>query len=99
MITVTTEEDPKIQAGNVCLLFTAPWCGPCRMLKPSLEKQASSLEPIEILGVDVDTLPQLATRYGVKSVPTAILLKDGEQQGQLHGIGEITVARIKSFFE
>jgi thioredoxin 1 len=60
----------------VAVLFSAVWCGPCRHFAPTVERVAAELgDAIAVVKVDVDASPTLATRYGVRSVPTLVVLK------------------------
>ena len=63
-----------VKSGVVIVDFFATWCGPCKMLSPVLDSLADSLD---IVKVDVDKHDDLARKYGVMSVPTLILFKDG----------------------
>ncbi|MBR3266923.1 MAG: thioredoxin, partial [Bacilli bacterium] len=58
--------------------FFATWCGPCKMLSPILEKVASEHEDLTVLKVDVDEVGDVATKYGIRSIPTLILFEDGK---------------------
>ena len=57
----------------------APWCGPCRMVSPALEKVATELAgQIKLVKVNVDEAPRLQQRFGVQAIPTLLLLRRGE---------------------
>ena len=59
--------------------FWAPWCGPCRMVSPIVEEIAGEVAGRAKVGkVNVDEEPELAARYGVMSIPTPIVVKDGK---------------------
>lgn len=58
--------------------FWASWCGPCKMLAPVIEQIASENDTIKVGKVNVDDEPNLAQRYGIMSIPTVILFKNGE---------------------
>ena len=57
----------------------APWCGPCRMVSPELERVARELAgKVKLVKVNVDEAPNLARRFGVQAVPTLLVLRDGQ---------------------
>lgn len=64
--------------GLVLVDFFATWCGPCKMLSPVLEDLASDRSEVEIVKVDIDENENLAKSYGIMSVPTLMLFKDGQ---------------------
>lgn len=73
------EADVLRAAGPVVVDFTAEWCGPCHAIAPSLEALSEELAGrVTIATLDVDMNPGVATRYGVRSMPTLIVFKNGE---------------------
>ena len=62
----------------VVLDFWAVWCGPCKMIAPIVEALAEEREDITVGKVDVDSEMELATAFGVASIPTVVLVKDGK---------------------
>ena len=76
--------------------FWATWCGPCRMIAPVIEEIASEVEGKAIVGkVDVDEEPGLAQRFGIMSIPTLIVFKDGKVVEQAVGArGKADVAAM-----
>jgi thioredoxin 1 len=67
--------------------FWADWCGPCRMLAPTIDQIAQELEgKIRIFKVDVDTNQELANRFGIQGIPTLILFSGGTPQAQVVGV-------------
>lgn len=73
------EEFQKIINSDYALVdFFATWCGPCKMLSPIIENIANSRDNIKVAKVDVDKHEDLAKTYGVMSIPTLILFKNGQ---------------------
>lgn len=75
------EFDKAVPAAPIAMVdFWAQWCGPCRMLAPTVEKLGEDYEGKALIGkVDVDEEPELARRYGVMSIPTVIFFRDGAE--------------------
>ncbi len=66
--------------------FWAVWCGPCRMIAPSVEEMAKEYEGRALVGkVDVDNNPEIAASYGIRSIPTILIFKGGKVVEQIVG--------------
>ena len=66
--------------------FWATWCGPCKMLAPVIEELSDKLAgQIKVVKVDVDESPDVAKKYGIMSIPTMVLFKDGNAIGKIVG--------------
>lgn len=74
-------------SGPVLVDFWAEWCGPCRALAPTLEELAADKAgSLKVVKVNVDDSPEAPTKYGVRSIPTIVLFKDGKAVAQTIGV-------------
>jgi len=73
--------------GPVLVDFWAEWCGPCKMLGPVLEEIAGeTADRATIAKVNIDEEPELASRFGVQSIPTMVVFREGAEQDRLVGL-------------
>jgi thioredoxin 1 len=80
------ESEVLKSAGPVVVDFWAEWCGPCRQIAPALEEIAGSLNGrVKIVKLNVDENPQTASKYGVMSIPTLMIFKNGEMASRQVG--------------
>jgi len=75
--------------------FWAPWCGPCRMLTPTLEKLADETESVVVAKLNVDENQALAAKYQVRGIPTLMLFKGGNLDKKVSGVQ--TLDNLKQF--
>src|SRR5436190_13164850 len=70
----------------VVIDFWAPWCGPCRMISPALERLAQTYAgSLKVVKLNVDQEPSIAARYGVQGIPLLMLIRDGQELDRLVG--------------
>ncbi len=71
--------------GTVLLDFYADWCGPCKMLSPIIEEVSDEYPAVKFFKVNVDENPDLAVKFGIVSIPTLIVFKNGKIASQKMG--------------
>ncbi|MBM7566564.1 thioredoxin [Paenibacillus sacheonensis] len=77
----------SIESGVTLVDFWAPWCGPCKMQLPIVEELSTELAGTANIGkINVDEEPELASQFGVMSIPTLILFKDGQPVDKMVGL-------------
>jgi thioredoxin 1 len=85
-VTEATFDEQVLQSEKPVIVdFWAEWCGPCHAVAPVLEKIVEEHEDIALVKVNIDEEQELASRYGVMSIPTMILFKDGEPSAAVIG--------------
>lgn len=100
-VTFTSEnfdaEVLQYKDGPVLVDFFAEWCGPCKMQGPIVKELANELEgtPMKIGELDVDQASAVAQRYGVMSIPTLIIFKDGEVKETMVGLRQKDALKAK----
>jgi thioredoxin 1 len=105
---MASEKIKQVNAGNfesevlrsdkpVLVDFWAEWCGPCRMVAPTLDEIADENDMVRIAKVNVDHEQELASRYQVSSIPTFILFKGGEPADRM--MGAMPKSSFESFIE
>lgn len=78
--------------------FWAEWCGPCRLIAPALEEIATELDgKVKIAKLNIDENPDIAVRYGVRSIPTLILFKNGEPAAMQ--VGAVPKGRLSEWIK
>lgn len=72
--------------GTVLVDFWATWCGPCRMLSPIVDEVASERPDVKVGKINVDEQPELAQQFGIMSIPTLLVFKNGEKVQESVGL-------------
>lgn len=91
-------EEEVINGSKPALVdFWASWCGPCKMLSPVVDSVSEQYDGVDFYKVNVDEEPEIAREFGIMSIPTLILFKDGEMLDE--SVGVVTEADLKAFVE
>ncbi len=72
------DQEVRQASGTILVDFYADWCGPCKMQSPIVDALAEEMEGVKFCKLNIDDDPQLAMEFGVMSIPTIMILKDGE---------------------
>lgn len=98
-ITDASFEDDVLKSGQPVLLdFWAEWCGPCKMIAPMLDEVAEELKgKVTIAKINIDDNPRTPQRFNVRGIPTLILFKNGQVEGQK--VGALRKADLTAFLE
>ena len=89
ILKVTSEnfEEEVLKSDKTVLIdFYADWCGPCKMLSPIIEAVANENEDIKVVKINVDKAQDLAIEYQVMSIPTIVVIKDGQEVNRTVGV-------------
>ena len=89
-VTVVTKENfaqEVLQSDKPVLIdFWASWCGPCRMLSPIVDQVAEQHSEVKVGKIDIDAQPELANQFGVMSIPTLIVFRNGQKVNESVGL-------------
>ena len=89
-----TFSEEVLKSENLVVVdFWAEWCGPCRMLKPVLDELSQDYDDVKIVGIDVDTYPNIAASQSIRGIPTIGFYKKGIMVDRI--VGAVPKSRIK----
>lgn len=91
------EEEVLKSEKPVLVDFYADWCGPCKMLSPIVDEVANEKEDIKVCRINIDEEQDLAVEYGIMSIPTLVVIKNGEEAKR--SVGVIGKTEILEMFE
>ena len=93
--------DKNVKQGNVVLDFYAEWCGPCKTMNPLFEKVSAEVRKVNFFKVNVDNNQEAAMVYAVRSIPTIVFIRDGQEVDRALGVlqEEDFKHRIKEAFK
>jgi thioredoxin 1 len=80
------ENKSLLKKGRVLIDFWAPWCGPCKTLKPTVEQFADSIDEVNVYFCNVDEDHEMASAFGIRSIPTLVYMEDGEIKNRKSGV-------------
>jgi len=100
VITITKEnfeEEVMNSSTPVLIDFWAAWCGPCRMMSPVIDEIADELTDTKVCKINVDEQPELSRQFGIMSIPTLVVIKDGQLVSKTLGVQpkDLVVAMLK----
>ncbi|WP_286234740.1 thioredoxin [Thalassotalea sediminis] len=81
--------------GKLLVDFYAPWCGPCKMIAPVIDQIAQENEALKVIKVNADEAPELMAQYGIRGIPTLLLINNGELVDRK--VGAVSVTQLNEF--
>ena len=93
MFEVHDTNDFNVDTGITAVKFWATWCSPCKLMSTTIVKLEKEFKLINFLSIDVDQVPELAKRYCIKTVPTLVVLRNGDEINRIAGMSLIDPLR------
>jgi len=87
------EQEVEQFKGRVLVDFYAEWCGPCKMIAPVVEQISQENETLKVVKVDADNAQDLMTKFGIRGIPTLLLIDNGEVVATKVGAASVTQVR------
>ncbi len=82
----TANFEETVKEGVTVVDFWAPWCGPCRMIAPHIDAISQEIPNIKVGKCNVDSSPEIAAKFGIMSIPTIMIFKDGKAMDTTIGV-------------
>ncbi|WDE06493.1 thioredoxin [Thalassomonas viridans] len=89
------EQEVNQYKGKVLVDFYAPWCQPCKMIAPVVEQIAGEKPDLKVVKVDADNAQELMVKYGIRGIPTLLLIENGEVLNTQ--VGAASVLQVRTF--
>jgi len=89
------EQEVEQFKGKVLVDFYAQWCGPCKMIAPVVEQISQENEDLKVVKVDADNAQELMTKFGIRGIPTLLLINNGEVIATK--VGAASVSQVREF--
>ena len=86
-------KEVELEQGKVLVDFYAAWCAPCKMIAPVIEQLAEEIPRLKVVKVDADNAQDLMVKFGIRGLPTLLLIKNGEVVDRKVGAASVTQLR------
>jgi len=86
MKSVTSESDFNVDNGLYAIKFWSTWCQPCKAFAPKVDSLDEEFEDIDFISIDTDQVPTLAQKYKVRSLPTLLIIENGNEYQRIEGV-------------
>ncbi|XQW85700.1 thioredoxin [Thalassotalea piscium] len=89
------EQEVNQYQGRVLIDFYAPWCAPCKMIAPVVAQISEEFEQLKVIKINADNAQELMTKFGIRGIPTLLLIEDGELKSTK--VGAASVNQVREF--